>query len=278
MTHIADNSAHGYWRSGTLFALALLLLCLALGSVNAAPQTTGVRNSQGPHGLNARQRQLLQESLQQKTGFLELCFDQLGALTLGNRHHIRGGSAKARALLIAAVESGDLYELESHERSPEVAFARLYDNETREIETGQRIIIYKVQLDFADFDRLQGPREAKAALDPGLALLHELVHGVLKLQDPQGAMDQIGECDAHVNQMRRELQLPERLYYNPDITIVKAPGGRVIVNASLVFVERAAANAEPRVKYRLSWLPGEVSPKARNVADFQQGTLVERRR
>jgi len=210
---------------------------------------------------------------------MELGFDEQGGLTLGNRQRIQGGSATARALLIAAVESGNLYELESHERSPEVAFARIYASEYREIgETGQRLDIYQLQIDFADFDRLQGAREAKASFDVGIALLHELVHGVLKLQDPQGGTDQIGACDAHVNQMRRELQLLERLYYHPDITVYRTPDGRGIVNASLVFVERAAANTAARAKYRLSWLPSQVSPNAKNITGLQQGTLVARRR
>jgi hypothetical protein len=177
------------------------------------------------------------------------------------------------------VESGNLYQLESHESSPEVAFARIYESATWVIgATGQRLDIYQVQIDFADFDRLQGAREAKAALDLGLSLLHELVHGVLKLQDPQGGTDQIGACDAQVNQMRRELQLPERLYYHPDITVARTSDGRRIVNASLMFVERTAANAQPSAKYRLYWLPSEVSPNAQNIAGLQQGTLAPRRR
>ncbi len=279
MTRTTDNSINRYGGYGKPFALALLLACLALVSVNAAPQPTGVRNSAGPRRLNEKQLRQMQDSLRLKSGFMELGFDAQGALTLGNRQHTRGGSATARALLIAAVESGNLYELESHESSPEVAFARLYESEYREIgETGHRLDIFQVQIDFADFDRLQGAREAKAALDLGLSLLHELVHGVLKLQDPQGEPDQIGECDAQVNQMRRELQFPERLYYHPHITVARTSDGRRIVNASLVFVERTSANTQPSAKYRLYWLPSQVSPSANNIAGLQQGTLVPRRR
>jgi len=282
MTCAADNSINGYWGYGgygKALALALLLSCLALVSVNAAPQPTGVRNSAGPRRLSEKQLRQTQDSLRHKSGFMELGFDAQGWLTLGNRQRIRGGSATARALLIAAVESGNLYQLESHESSPEVAFARIYESATWVIgATGQRLDIYQVQIDFADFDCLQGARQAKAALDLGLSLLHELVHGVLKLQDPQGEPDQIGECDAHVNQMRRELQLPERLYYHPHITVARTSEGRRIVNASLVFVERTAANAQPSAKYRLYWLPSQVSPNANNIAGLQQGTLAPRRR
>src|SRR5262245_24233660 len=238
----------------------------------------GVRNSSGPRRLNERQLQKLQESLRQKTGFVELSFDRQGALTLGNRQHIAGGSATARALLATAVDRVNLYELESHERSPEIAFARLRDMEYRISETGKRVNIYQAQIDFADFDRLQGPREARASLDVGIALLHELAHGVLKLQDPPVDTDEIGECDAHINKMRRELQLPERLYYHPGVTVAQLPDGRRIVSARIVFVKRVAANAQPSAEYSLTWLPSQVAPNAQNIAGFQEGLLKARRR
>jgi hypothetical protein len=238
---------------------------------------TGVRNSSGSNRLNERQLQILRESLRHKSGFAELGFDQQGALTLGNRQNIVGGSATARALLAAAVDSADLYELESHERSPDIAFARLRDMEYRISETGKRVNICQAQIDFADFDSLKGPREAKASLDIGIALLHELAHGVLKLQDPPVDTDEIGECDAHINKMRRELQLPERLYYHPGVTVVQLVDGRRIVSARLVFVKRGV-NAQPSAEYSLTWSPSQVAPNAQKVDSFQQGLLKTRRR
>lgn len=275
MTVKANNSISGYSKP---FAMALLVSCLALVSANAAEHPTGVRNSAGPHRFNEGQLRQVQESLRHKSGLMDLGFDREGGLTLGDRRHVQGGSATARRLLIAAVDSGNLYQLESHPRSPEIAFAQLHESGIREIgETGKRINISQVQVDFADFDRLEGAREAKASLDIGLVLLHELVHGVLKLQDPKGEIDQIGECDAHVNQMRRELQLPERLYYNPGITVTRVSGRNIVV-ANLQFVERASANAQPRVKYRLYYQPNAVSPNARNIAQLQDGRMGVRRR
>jgi hypothetical protein len=172
------------------------------------------------------------------------------------------------------VESANRYELESHDDSPDVAFGRNYESAIREEgETGRLIEINRVQLDFADFDRRSGAREAKAAMDIGLTLLHELVHAVLGLQDPRGDMNEIGDCDAQVNQMRRELVLPERLYYHPDITVVKLNGRRVVC-ARLVFVERASANEKPRAQYSLTWIASHVSPSARNIAGLEKGLLV----
>ncbi len=280
MTRTADNSLNGD-RNLQLFALALLLGALSFAAM-ANPVSSypaGVRNSSGPRRLNERQLQTLQESLRQKTGFVKLEFDQQGALTLGNRQHIAGGSATARALLAAAVDSANLYELESHEGSPEIAFAQIVESLDRFIiETGQRTTSHQMQLDFADFNYLDGAREAKASFDIGIALLHELAHGVLKLQDPPGGTTQIGECDAYVNQMRRELQLPERLYYHPGISVTRISGVKGIVQARLVFVERATANAKPSAQYSLSWLASQVAPNARNIVGLQQGLLAARRR
>jgi hypothetical protein len=144
MNCTADNSINRHYSIRS-FALALLLGALALTALatpHVAAQPTGVRNSSGPRRLNEKQLQQVQESLRRKSGFVELGFDEQGALTLGNRQHIRGGSATARALLIAALDSPNLYELESHERSPEVAFARIDESEDRLIgETGQRLTI-----------------------------------------------------------------------------------------------------------------------------------------
>jgi hypothetical protein len=99
----------------------------------------------------------------------------------------------------------------------------------------------------------------------------------LKLQDPPDWIDQIGECDAHINQIRRELQLPERLYYHPGIIVVELTGSRIVL-ARLTFVERTTVNANPSAKYSLIWLPGKVSPNAQNIAGLQQGLLRARRR
>jgi len=100
-------------------ASAAILIIVFTTSTSAQQQNnfdaTGVRNSSGPRRLNERQLQILRESLRHKSGFMELGFDWGGALTLGNRQNIVGGSATARALLAGAVDSANLFELESHE-------------------------------------------------------------------------------------------------------------------------------------------------------------------
>lgn len=240
---------------------------------------SGIRNSSGTRRLNEKQLQIIQESLRQKSGFVELGFEQSGVLTLGNRQNVVGGSATARALLQAAVDSADLFALGSHDHSMEIAFAEIYESEVWVSDTtGKQRAIYQVRLDFSDFNCLYGAREAKSSFDIGILLLHELAHGVLKLQDPRSEeVDQIGECDARINQIRRELQLPERLYYHPGIAITKFQSQRVI-HARLLFVKRASPNAQPEGQYSLYWMPSEVSPKGQNVDGFQQGLLKASRR
>lgn len=267
MAHTINNSLSQ--QHNTCFILLALLLSAIATSAIAAPQViSGVRNSSGTHHLNDNQLQQVQVSLRDKSGFVELRFDEQGTLRLGNRQHIQGGSATARDLLIAAVESLNLYELENHENSPDIAFARILESVDQLInEIGQRRTIFQVQLDFSDFKYLSGPREAKASFEIGIVLLHELVHGVLQLKDPNGAMSQIGDCDAHVNKMRRELALPERLYYHPAIRIVQLNGSR-IVYAQLQF-----GTSQERSQYQIIWQASRVSPNAQNVAALEQGLV-----
>lgn len=273
MKRTADNST--FWQNAVISAMLTLLFGMleTLALAQTRDDLSGIRNGSGSLRLSDKQLQQVRETMKQKSGFAELSFDELGALTLGNRQHVVGGSATARALLIAAVDSDNLYELENHDRSADVAFAQLYESEDRLIgPTGKHMIIYKVRLDFADFNHLSGANEAKAAFDLGIALLHELTHGVLKLKDTQ-EIDQIGECDAHINQIRRELNLPERLYYEPKITVVRISTGKRLVVAHLEFVERSAGQ---NAKYKLGWFPANVSPNARSIAQLEQGLAKAR--
>lgn len=263
MTHTRQYST----KPHLVFSFCALLLSTSLAYA-ASSIVTGVRNSTGAHRLNEQQLQQLQHTLRHKSGFVELSFDKQGTLTLGNRQHIQGGSATVRELLMAAVESLNLYELESHKAAPDIAFARILESEDQLLnERGQRRSIFQVRLDFADFNLVEGPPAAKASFEIGIALLHELVHGVLKLSDPEGRINQIGDCDAHVNQMRRELGLPERLYYHPTIKLVKLTGRRVIY-ALLQFGPNPA-----RPQYHLIWQVSLVSPRAKNIAELEKGLL-----
>jgi hypothetical protein len=67
-------------------------------------------------------------------------------------------------------------------------------------------------IDFADFREIIADKEARAAFNVGWAVLHELDHVVSdsKDSDEQGLA---GECESHINAMRRQIGLPVRADY-----------------------------------------------------------------
>jgi hypothetical protein len=69
-----------------------------------------------------------------------------------------------------------------------------------------------VLIDFADFHEVIGDKEARAAFNVGWGVLHELDHVVSDStdSDKQGLL---GECETHINAMRREIGLPVRADY-----------------------------------------------------------------
>ncbi|MGH9836443.1 MAG: hypothetical protein ACREBD_28755 [Blastocatellia bacterium] len=125
-----------------------------------------------------------------------------------------------------------------------------------------------MQLDFSDFAELRGEQEALAAFDLGFAILHELVHGVLGLRDAVGETKELGECDELINQMRRELNLPERQGYSARTqTVLSSPVGATS-RAELVFArERAQSGRAGTEWFYLRW-------EAKRVASGAQSKTV----
>lgn len=179
----------------------------------------GLRNSSGPRKLDAKKLEAVLKSLREKTGLTEMRFDEEGFLTLGDRTKFSGGSATARALLAGAVEIGEAIDLESHDHSPLVAFARLATPTVFNSRlTGESINVYPIELDFSDFSKLRGDRNAISAFDIGFVILHELGHAVLGLRDAVDDDDEPGECENYINRIRRELNLPERQNYRARVS------------------------------------------------------------
>src|SRR5262245_20875478 len=92
----------------------LLLFCLTQIAEATDPlrYVGGLRNSVEHAKLNPKQLNLVLKGLKAKSGFLELHFDADGFLRIGDPTKFIGGSASARALLLAAVSSSQLVELE----------------------------------------------------------------------------------------------------------------------------------------------------------------------
>jgi hypothetical protein len=71
---------------------------------------------------------------------------------------------------------------------------------------------FVVLIDFADFNQLVGDAEALRAFNTGWAFLHELDHVINDSADA-AELNETGECESHINAMRRECGLPSRAEY-----------------------------------------------------------------
>ncbi len=168
----------------------------------------GVKNSPADNSLRFTESERLLASLRSISGYRDLSFDERGILVLGER--IEGGSDLARLLLRAAVESREAIEIESLEGSDLVVFGAFMNARFTNAEK-KKNRVNKIQLDFHDFDQLRGDPRLIESFDPGFVFLHELAHGVWDLPDDEKGG--LGECETFINQIRRQLGLPERLSY-----------------------------------------------------------------
>ena len=168
----------------------------------------GIKNSPTSDGLRFVEAERLAASLRAISGLQDLTFDERGILVLGNK--IAGGSDLARVLLRAALESNEAFEVESQEGSELVVFGAFMNVRLTNAEK-KPAKVSKIQLDFHDFAELRGDPRLLEAFDPGFVFLHELAHGVWDLPDDESGG--LGKCETYINQIRRQLGLPERLSY-----------------------------------------------------------------
>jgi hypothetical protein len=224
----------------------------------------GLRNSLGEHKLNAKQLDAVLTSLRDKTGLLEMGFDEKGFLALGDRAKFSGGSDSARALLYAATSMSNAVELESHMYSSKVAFARIACPTTYfHYTSGAKIDAFPLEIDFSDFSKLRGARQAMAAFDLGFVILHELAHTAFSLSDAADDPRILGECETMINRIRRELNLPERQTYIAQTYTTHTLGsGRSPTRlAELVFTRAAEKQGRMQIeKFNLNWDASAVGP------------------
>ncbi len=242
----------------TLLVCAACNLSFAEGAeVNDSSRyQSGLRNSIGPRQLAPRHLEKLLQSLREKAGFLEMRFDELGFLRLGDRTKIAGGSATARELLVAAVDRARAIDLESHDRSSTVAFARLAKPVMfASLLTGAKIEVFPIEIDFSDFAHLRGDKAVLAAFDIGFVVLHELAHAALGLRDSSGEAGGPGECEDYINRIRRELGFPERQNYAARVRISKTPlSDKAIAQAELQFTRVTGQESRGKTQsFNLTW-------------------------
>ena len=194
--------------SSKMIEVCLLWMWLIVGGCSALGSNSGkvvVREN-----VSATQRQELITSLKSITGWSNLHFDHQGVLQVGSEP-VTKGSAAARSLLTRAVDGNKIIVLEDASSRLDVAFCRVV--EARWLtNTGTRLPAFVVLIDFADFHEVVGDKEARAAFNVGWGFLHELDHVVSDStdSDEQGLL---GECETHINAMRREIGLPVRADY-----------------------------------------------------------------
>jgi len=155
-------------------------------------------------------REELIKRLRTITGWTTLRFDQAGILQVGTEE-ASSGSPTARALLKEALNSNSFIVLEDASSRADVAFCRVVPARWLTA-NGSKLPALVVLIDFADFNQLLGDEKALAAFNVGWGLLHELDHVVSDSTDIDQA-GLVGECESHINDMRREVGLPLRVEY-----------------------------------------------------------------
>jgi hypothetical protein len=174
--------------------------------------------------LTGRQIHSLLKGLKTCTGFDDLKIDDTGLFKVIDRTRLNGGSINARRLLVAAIDGNDSFILEGVSHSSTIAFAEIEQTDVYVDSSNLRHSVWRIRLDFSDFNDLRGPEKAVMSFGPPLVLFHELGHGVFHLSDALGREDPLGACERFVNLIRNELGLPERENYRPRGWRAVSPG------------------------------------------------------
>ncbi|MDX6404792.1 MAG: hypothetical protein QOH70_2247 [Blastocatellia bacterium] len=190
---------------GTSLWIALLLCPLPLFSSEKSQNKIICRE-----GFSLIRKVELAKKLSAITGWPDVTFDEHGVLQTGVKAAV-GGSQMARDLLSKALSGSNVLILEDASNRQDVVFGRVVPGRWKN-GAGEKPLAYVVLIDFADFDQLLGDTEALKAFDVGWGFMHEIDHVVNDSLD-SSTLGIPGECEDHINQMRRECHLPLRTDY-----------------------------------------------------------------
>jgi hypothetical protein len=199
--------------------------------------------------LSPAHREELSAKLRRITGLPDLMFDKNGILRFSS-NKIAGGSASARELLSNAMDGRALVVIEDASNSSEVAFCRVIPGRWKKY-VADSPPVFVVQIDFEDFSQVVGDERAIAAFNVGWGLLHELDHVVYDSPDAD-ELGETGVCEAHINQMRRECGLPERVGYFFTPSPLATDTAFTTRFVRLAFAEQKAATNKKK-RYWLLW-------------------------
>jgi hypothetical protein len=227
-----------------VFKVVAILILTAFPVVASTSNRVVVRDS-----VSTAHRDELADRLRTITGWTELDFNQDGALHITNRN-VSAGSKSARDLLGRAVTGDRVILFEDASSRKDVVFCRVVLGKFLN-ELVVDADVYVVLIDFDDFRQVIGDKQARAAFDVGWAVLHEIDHVVQDSEDPQHDTS-AGDCETHINKMRRELGLPVRSSYFFSFLPVKNDANLVSRFVRLGFDQVNAASAKKK-RYWLVW-------------------------
>jgi len=211
--------------------------------------------------LSPARREDLANKLRKITGLPDLKFDENGILRSVDTRTAVGGSKSAQELLANAIKGRNVVVIEDASNSPDVAFCRVIPGRWKENAAGKPPA-FVVQIDFADFDQVLGDELALEAFNVGWGFLHELDHIVNDSADATSLGDS-GECEAHINQMRRECNLPERADYFS--TLLPIADGTFRTRLVRIAFEQPLPAANKKKRYWVIWDANVIGGQEQNA-------------
>jgi len=237
-----------YLSLPTAVGSMLVMVCLVLSVV----QSTAAKS----HGqvfihddVPVAHRNKLLTELRKITGWTRLTFADDGRLTIDGAE-TRQGSSGAQALLARAVSGNKVIVLEDASSRADVAFCRVVPGKWNN-ENPSQPPAYVILIDFTDFEQIVGDKEARASFHVGWGLLHELDHVVSDTADTESE-DDLGECEVHINAMRKEVGLPVRASYFFKASPLKTDPNFRSRFVRLPFEQRDTASNKTK-RYWLTW-------------------------
>lgn len=233
-----------YSQSQRAAGLAVILLFFP-ADLSAETNTSNVVCRSG---LAVERREELAGKLRKITGWSNLKFDLTGALRLGTNPV--GGSKTARELLSRVVMGDSAVVLEDASKRADVAFCQVLPAKWKANVSDSRPA-FVVRIDFADFENVIGDAPALRAFDAGWGFLHELDHVVNNSLDAT-CLGEPGECEAHINEMRRECGLPQRADYFYTYSPLAVESAFITRLVQLSFEQEEVAGRKKK-RYLLVW-------------------------